>query len=285
MRASSAASTCTQPSSPKQHAPHARQSSRSTGTTSFRSTQYTVPPMSEGSFALSLLGIAETFRVCAPTLVEAAVGTLTRKTCDARLDAWSKRLLREAAVDLHVHGRQNAPADETFVVMSNHQSLFDIPVLFQALAPMTLRMVAKTELYRIPVFGRTLTIAEFVEIDRRDKGKARASLELAQERLKSGINVWIAPEGTRSPTGKLASFKGGGFKLAADTGARILPVTIEGTRNVMAAKAKTIVRGQRVDVTVHPPIDTNAFVDRRSELVAKVRAAMMSALPPELHDD
>jgi 1-acyl-sn-glycerol-3-phosphate acyltransferase len=241
---------------------------------------------SGGSFALALLGIAETFRVCAPTLVEAAMGTLTRATCDARLDLWSRRLMREAAIDLHVHGRDTIPSDgETFVVMSNHQSLFDIPVLFRALHPMTLRMVAKTELYRIPVFGRTLTIAEFVELDRGDKGKARESLALARERLKSGINVWIAPEGTRSPTGALAPFKGGGFKLAVDTGARILPVTIEGTRRVMAAKAATVRRGERVDVTIHEPIDAESFGrERRAELVARVRAEIMSALPEELRE-
>jgi 1-acyl-sn-glycerol-3-phosphate acyltransferase len=170
--------------------------------------------------------------------------------------------------------------------MSNHQSLFDIPMLFQALRPMTLRMVAKTELYKIPVFGRTLTIAEFVELDRGDKGRARESLALAQRRLKSGINVWIAPEGTRSPTGRLAPFKGGGFKLALDTGARILPVTIEGTRHVMAAKARKVRRGERVDVTVHAPIDPQPFGrERRAELVALVRAAITSALPEDLRDE
>jgi 1-acyl-sn-glycerol-3-phosphate acyltransferase len=240
---------------------------------------------SGGSFALALLGIAETFRVCAPTLVEAAMGTLKRETCDARLDAWSARLRREAAIDLHVHGRERIPEGETFVVMSNHQSLFDIPMLFQALRPMTLRMVAKTELYRIPVFGRTLTIAEFVEIDRSDRTKARESLALAQRRLKSGINVWIAPEGTRSPTGRMSAFKGGGFKLASDTGARILPVTIEGTRHVMAAKAATVRRGQRVDFTIHDPVDPKPYPrEQRDVLVARVRAAIQSGLPQELRD-
>ena len=97
------------------------------------------------------------------------MGTLTRATCDARLDAWSRRLMRETAIDLHVHGRDKVPDDrETFVVMSNHQSLFDIPVLFRALHPMTLRMVAKTELYRIPVFGRTLTNSDGKEVFVRD---------------------------------------------------------------------------------------------------------------------
>ena len=181
--------------------------------------------MSAPSFALSLLGIAETLRISAPTVVEALLGRVTRKTCDDRLSAWAIRLMREAAIDLHVHGREHMPPGEQFVVMSNHQSLYDVPVLFRAL-PQSLRMVAKTELYKIPVFGGALVAAEFVELDRGDRNKARASIRVAQERLASGIHVWIAPEGTRSVTGRLASFKRGGFKLALDTGARILPVTI-----------------------------------------------------------
>jgi 1-acyl-sn-glycerol-3-phosphate acyltransferase len=239
--------------------------------------------MTDGSFALALLGMAQTLRISAPTVVEAAMGKVTRDVCDARLDWWSAELMEEAGIDLHVHGREHASkGSERFVVMSNHQSLYDIPVLFRAV-PRSIRMVAKSELFKIPIFGGALRAAEFIELDRGNKERARESLRLAQQRIRSGIHVWIAPEGTRSPTGKLGTFKGGGFKLALETGTRILPVTLVGTRNVLPAKGAQVRKGQRVDVYLHAPIDPRPYgEDRRDELVAAVRASIESSLPEEM---
>ncbi len=239
--------------------------------------------MREGSLPLGLLAIAETLRICAPTVADAMLGRSTRDACDRRLAAWSRRLVREAAIELEVRGRELVPdSAETFVVMSNHQSHFDIPVLFQAF-PRCMRMVAKTELYRIPIFGGAVRAAEFIEIDRGDPRRARASLELAKQRLGSGINVWIAPEGTRSATGRLGPFKKGGFVLALDTGARILPITLDGTRFVLPPHTQRVRRGQRVTVRVHAPVDASSFgFERREELVAHVRSTIESALPEDL---
>jgi 1-acyl-sn-glycerol-3-phosphate acyltransferase len=198
---------------------------------------YTATPMAEGSFPLALLAVAETLRISAPTALEAALGRLTRQAVDRRLAAWSSRLMREAAVDLDVEGLDHVrDRDETFVLMSNHQSHFDVPVLY-ATFPRCMRMVAKTELYKIPVFGRALRGAEMIEVDRANPERSRASIALAKDTLRSGVNVWIAPEGTRSTTGKLASFKKGGFILALDTRTRILPITIDGTRPALGAAA------------------------------------------------
>jgi 1-acyl-sn-glycerol-3-phosphate acyltransferase len=239
--------------------------------------------MADGSIPLALLVIAETLRISAPTMAEAAFGRLTRAAVDRRLADWSARLLREAAVDLEVHGSEHAGnAGETFVVMSNHQSHFDIPVLYQVF-PRCMRMVAKTELYKIPIFGSAVRAAEMIEVDRGNKERARESIALAKERLASGINVWIAPEGTRSTTGKLGSFKKGGFILALDTGARILPITINGTRHVLPPHTARVRKGQHVRVDFHAPIDPRPFsIERRDELVAVVRSTIESALPPEL---
>ena len=82
-----------------------------------------------------------------------------RQICNDRLDAWAERIVRKTGIDLHVHGRDAIPRDENFVVMSNHQSLYDIPILFRAL-PQTLRMVAKSELFKsvstsVPSIGDT----------------------------------------------------------------------------------------------------------------------------------
>src|SRR4051794_16432594 len=89
--------------------------------------------------------VAETVRISVPTLVDGLTGSLTPEICDERLQLWSRRLLQQAGVMLRVEGLERAPSDETFVVMSNHQSHYDIPVMFQALQR-RVRMIAKAEL-------------------------------------------------------------------------------------------------------------------------------------------
>lgn len=239
--------------------------------------------MGDGSLPLGFLAVAETLRISVPTVADALLGRSTRAACDRRLADWSRRLVREAAIELVIRGREHIPeTGETFVLMSNHQSHFDIPVLFQAF-PGCMRMVAKTELYRIPIFGGAVRAAEFIEVDRKNKERARQSIELAKQRFKSGINVWIAPEGTRSETGLVGPFKKGGFVLALDTGARILPITLDGTRFVLPPHTRRVHPGKRVTVQFHPPIDAASYgFERRDELVADVRKTIESALPEEL---
>ncbi len=182
--------------------------------------------------------------------------------------------MRLARVDIEVSGLEHARTDETFVVMSNHQSLYDIPVLFQALhRPM--RMVAKKELFRIPFFGHAMTAAEFVRVDRGNRRQAFEAIDHAKELVESGLDIWIAPEGTRSKTGCLGEFKRGGFHLALGTGARILPVSLSGTGRVMPTSGLKIVRRQGVRVTVSPPIDPKDFGRKHlAELVDAVRVAI-----------
>jgi 1-acyl-sn-glycerol-3-phosphate acyltransferase len=233
--------------------------------------------MAEGSVSLALLTCFETFRTCAPTVVDSLRGRLDRPLANARLAAWADRIVRRAEIDLHVHGLEHVDLAVPHVLMSNHQSHFDIFVLFKAF-PGVLRMVAKVELSRVPVLGGAMSAAEFVFLDRGDRAHAHAALKLAGERLRSGVNVWIAPEGTQSRDGALLPFKKGGFVLAEETGASILPVTVDGTRHVLPAKHVRVHRGRRVDVTFHAPVDPRTFA-RRDEVIAEVRARIASALP------
>jgi 1-acyl-sn-glycerol-3-phosphate acyltransferase len=227
-------------------------------------------------------GIFHTLRICVPTLVESAFGTLTEATCDARLASWSDALLAYAEVKLEVEGREHVPLDEALVVMSNHQSHYDIPVLFQALRPMRLRMVAKKELFRIPIWAAAMRVAGFVELSRGDRSAAIESLSGARASIQRGTSIWLAPEGTRSPTGKLGSFKKGGFHLASEAGARVLPVTVDGTRHVLPAKGARVANGQRVRVVVHAPVTIGAFEEhQRDALMARVRDAIASGLPAD----
>ena len=224
--------------------------------------------------------VFHTLRICVPTVVQGAVGNLTVETCDRRLDSWSRAIVDYASLELSVVGRELAPEDEAFVVMSNHQSLYDIPVLFQALQR-RVRMVAKSELFKVPIWAGAMRNAGFVELDRKNRVAAMRSLERAKQAIEAGTSIWIAPEGTRSPTGALAEFKKGGFHLASGTGARILPVSIDGTRKVLTAKGRVVHNHQQVRVTIHPPIATADYnIKRRNELVDAVRTAIASALSP-----
>lgn len=227
---------------------------------------------------------ASTLQVSLPTIVQAAAGTLTTEVCNVRLDAWSRALVRQAGIEIVVKGREHVVPGEAYVVMSNHQSHYDIPVLFQALR-IPLRMVAKKEIFRIPFMAGAMRAAGFVEIDRSNRSSAMTSLSSARESLHSEVSIWIAPEGTRSLTGKVASFKKGGFHLAVQSRLRILPVSIWGTRDTLPARGLRVTRGQRADVVVGAPIDPAAYgSDRLKELVAAVRASIIAGLPAAARD-
>ena len=205
-----------------------------------------------------------------------------REVHDRRLDWWSGSALRDADVKVGVEGLAHIDTSQRYLVMSNHQSSYDIFVLMQHF-PGSLRMVAKAEMFKLPIFGRAMETAEFIRIDRSNTERAIESLELAKARIESGINVWIAPEGTRSEDGRLLPFKKGGFMLALDSGVSILPVTVRGTDGVLPAKQRKVTRGKEVSVRFHPPVDPLQFGhERRDDLIAHVRSVIDSGLPAHL---
>ena len=218
-----------------------------------------------------------TLRICIPTVIQSALGTLTTPTCDARLDSWSRAIVRFARITIDVNGLELAPLEESFVVMSNHQSHYDIPVLFQALRPRRLRMVAKSELFRLPIWTGAMRAAGFVEVNRKNRVSAMKSLDRAREAIRGGTSIWIAPEGTRSPDGELGQFKKGGFHMAAGAGARILPVSIDGTRRILPAKGTRVHDGEHVRVVVHEPIATSEDEDQKA-LMSLVRERIQAGL-------
>lgn len=234
------------------------------------------------SLLLSLSSVFETLAISAPTVLDAVRGRVTVERCDVRLRGWAKRLLDGAEVTRVVKHGERAATDEVFVLMSNHRSLFDVPLLFDSF-PRTLRMVTKTELFRVPIWGRAMREAGFIELDRHNKKRARESMEVAKGRLTQGVNVWIAPEGTRSRSGELGAFKTGGFHLALGTGFRILPVGIRGTEKILPADGALVSRGASVEIEFGEPVDPKRYGNQgRMELVKTVReaiAAMVDAAP------
>jgi 1-acyl-sn-glycerol-3-phosphate acyltransferase len=227
---------------------------------------------------VSLSGVAQTLAISVPTVVDALRGEVTVARCDARLKRWATRLLDHAEVSRTVKNFERVPAGETFILMSNHKSLYDVPLLIESF-PRTLRMVTKTELFRVPIWGPAMREAGFIEMDRENRVRAKAGLEVAKVRLADGINVWIAPEGTRSRSGELGPFKSGGFRLAIATGFRILPVAIRGTEKILKADGVLVSRGASVELEFGTPFDPAPYAKgRRGELVGHVREAIAAML-------
>jgi 1-acyl-sn-glycerol-3-phosphate acyltransferase len=222
--------------------------------------------------------IWQTLRISVPTIWQGLWGSLTPEVVDERLEQWSGSIVRRAAVQLDVQGREHAVPGASYVIMSNHQSLYDVPVIYQALQR-RIRMVAKKELFRVPIWGRAMRSAGFICLDRQSRERSRQTLLASTDILHAGTSIWIAPEGTRSKTGELGEFRKGGFHLALQSACPILPVTISGTRAVLPSKGWHISNGCKVEVVVHAPIDPRPYgEERRTELIELVRSVIGGSL-------
>jgi 1-acyl-sn-glycerol-3-phosphate acyltransferase len=161
--------------------------------------------------------------------------------------------------------------------MPNHASMVDIWVVFVAI-PASFRFIAKKQLAKIPLFGWAMAAGRFIFIDRQNAASARRSMEEAARRIRAGQSVVIFPEGTRTRDGRLLPFKKGGFHLAMDSGADIVPVAIRGSREVMPRGAALIKAGT-VTVEVGEPIPTAGLKSAdREALIGKVRGSVAAML-------
>ena len=135
-------------------------------------------------------------------------------------------------------------------------------------------MLAKKELFKIPLWGRGLREAEFIEVDRSNHASAMRSIAYAKELIEEGISIYLAPEGTRSRDGRIGPLKKGGFHLALDTNTPIVPVAVRGTIDILPRGAKSMRRGVPVDVTIGAPIP----IEGRSvdDLMKEVREFLMA---------
>jgi 1-acyl-sn-glycerol-3-phosphate acyltransferase len=171
--------------------------------------------------------------------------------------AWSWLILRTTGVVVRVEGLERLDPSRSYVFAANHQSIYDIPILFASL-PYQLRIIAKASLGRIPFMGWHLQRTGHVLVDRAKPGAG--TVKKMARLVAEGHSLIVFPEGTRSADGAVARFKGGSFVIALDAGLPIVPISIAGSRHVMR-KGELMVRPGRVSLIVHDPIET-AGVER-----------------------
>jgi len=226
------------------------------------------------------------FRLALIAIVTAILGTLGILSCLvipsgdgvivlARL--WARLLLGLCRVRVVVQGAEKIRPPGPYVFLSNHQSQFDIPAAVLAI-PVQFRILAKKELFHIPIFGWVLRLSGFVGIERSNREKAIRSLDEAARRIRRGRSLLIYAEGTRSPDGSLLPFKKGGFILAIQAGVPVIPLTILGSRKVLPKGSLRIHPGT-IRVVVGDPIDPRQYrVEEKEALMKRVRAVMAEAL-------
>ena len=192
---------------------------------------------------------------------------------------WISWIFRTCGVRVVTEGLENIDRTQPYVIMSNHQSVLDIGALVLTL-PISWRFVAKRELTWVPFFGWALGLSDQIVIDRGNRTKSVRSLERAADRIRGGLNVIIFPEGTRSQTGALREFKSGGFHLAIQAQAPILPVTVSGSF-ALTPKRSLQVHSGTLKVVYGRPIPTRGMTaDQRGELKDLVRAAIERGFDP-----
>ena len=156
---------------------------------------------------------------------------------------WAAQILWLAGAKVEVVGGEGLDWKKSHVIVCNHMSQLDIPVLFNKL-PTPIRFLAKRSLFYIPIFGWSLWIARFVPVDRGSVRKARESIDVAARKIRKGPSLVVFPEGTRSPDGKVKKFKSGAFVMAIKAGVPILPVAVRGTFQLVPKNTLKVTPGK-----------------------------------------
>jgi len=191
---------------------------------------------------------------------------------------WGRILAKLVPVRVEVEGLERIDAGQSYVVVANHQSQFDIPVVYGWIG-LDLRWVAKAELSRIPFVAAGCRAIGHIFIDRSNPEQARTAINRAVARLEPGTGLMFFAEGTRSASGELLAFKKGAFRVAIDQQLPILPVTVSGTRDILSARSLRI-RPGTVRLVIHPPIEPpEAGGNRADALRRQCRAQIAGALP------
>jgi len=200
------------------------------------------------------------------------------------IQTWSRLFLRIPPVDYGSSGRDNVVPAGKYVVVSNHLSNFDIPLLFRTV-PLRIRFLAKKEIYKIPLVAQAMDTVGIVKIDRQSGMSTHEAINVAVVASRArGYSLIVFPEGTRSRTGDMGGFKKGAFRIAVDGQLPILPVVINGTFAVNPPGKKMIYPG-RADVRILEPIPTTGMARKDVKALMGATREQMVAVYASMRAD
>lgn len=184
--------------------------------------------------------------------------------------------VRLVGVKVEVVGLDKLDWCRTYIFMCNHVSNLDPPIVIPVM-PRRTSVLVKKELFRVPILGRAMRLADLVPVDRQNRESAIASLRSAAQVLRSGVSMTIWPEGSRSRDGHLLPFKKGPFHLAKESGVPIVPITLVGTHEIWP-KGEFAIHPGTATVIFHEPLNPAAYPSQE-DLINAVRDRMRGGLP------
>ena len=199
---------------------------------------------------------------------------------------WSKIACYLVLCPVKVRGRENLVKKQSYVFVSNHQSAFDIFLIYGFLdAPV--KWMMKAGLLKIPLVGAACRAAGFIFVDNSTPQAVKRSIAEAKLRLKDGVSLVAFPEGSRTKSGKMGRFHKGAFQIAIDQHFPIVPVTLNGPFKVLPTGTLNIYP-HRMEMVIHPPVYVNESIltDMKSlqHLANEVKEVIASALWKEFSD-
>lgn len=190
---------------------------------------------------------------------------------------WARLCCAVVPMQLKIKNRHNYNLTGSYVIVSNHQSMADIPAIHAGLR-LNIKWVMKQELRKIPIFGAACHHLGCITVDRSDHKSALRSIENAKNQLSPKASVLFFAEGTRSREGSVMPFKKGAFKFAADTGLPLLPITIKHSADILPPDSMELTPGT-IEIVVHPPVHLSHLpTERLEKIVTDTRDAISRAL-------
>ena len=196
---------------------------------------------------------------------------------------WAWVMLGVTHVHPVIRGREKIVKGRSYIIISNHQSEYDILALVTKLG-IQFRWIIKKELRKVPLFGYALYVSRNIFIDRSDRDQAVRSIHEGVDRLPQGVSVMFFAEGTRSVDGTIQPFKKGGFIMALERGMPILPVTVNGSRRVLPKKS-LVFRPGPIEVVVGDPLETSGYTkEQLPEIMERTRGIITAQFNPDYPD-